>query len=404
MVATKQYTQNRTEDLQALIADNDPLVITALNAAGEQRCWWQNRDDWRRSYTRFTHEANAYCTLLFETTQAPQKLCLVILTRQKPDNHLQGAHFLDPLLGWMCIMPFYRDPVLTSLPGILARYPDSRVVRYRPLKRCTLTARHASRDETVFVKVFADQRGKNIFNDSRLLWNARQQRRLGFDVAEAIDWDAASQAVVLGMVKGESLTRQLFSSQGAGIAKRMGQACGSLPACGLTPALTFNRYTQYLRTQRYASELKQRLPILDRAIDRFLVTVSGYNQSLPKAPLRPIHGAPHAHQWLDSGDRLGLIDFDRFCMGDPELDVATFVAEMDFEDPAQVPIDAINQAFMHQYEQQAGPLNLPLFQLYRAQKRLAKALKAARSVRQGAMDRATRHFHFAAACLQEVKS
>ena len=40
----------------------------------------------------------------------------------------------------------------------------------------------------------------------------------------------------------------------------------------------------------------------------------------------PVHGAPHQHQWLADGQRLGLIDFDRFALGDPELDLAVTLA------------------------------------------------------------------------------
>ena len=47
---------------------------------------------------------------------------------------------------------------------------------------------------------------------------------------------------------------------------------------------------------------------------------------------RPIHGDLAAGQWVFDGSRLGLIDFDDFASGDSELDVATFLAELEFED------------------------------------------------------------------------
>ena len=67
--------------------------------------------------------------------------------------------------------------------------------------------------------------------------------------------------------------------------------------------------------------------------------------------------------------------------GEPELDVATFLAEMDFEDGAQVPVAAINGAFQAGYEAVAGPLNPQLLNAYRAHKRLSKALRNAYAVR-----------------------
>ena len=97
--------------------------------------------------------------------------------------------------------------------------------------------------------------------------------------------------------------------------------------------------------------------------------------------MRCIHGAPHAHQWLDNGDQLGLVDFDGFALGDPELDVATFMAEIDFEDGEKAPIAAINQRFLAGYAAVAGPLDEQLLHAYRAHKRLSKALRNAYAIR-----------------------
>jgi hypothetical protein len=84
------------------------------------------------------------------------------------------------------------------------------------------------------------------------------------------------------------------------------------------------------------------------------------------------------HQWLADGERLGLVDFDRFCLGDPELDAATFVAEIDCEDPATTPREVLGAAFLRGYADMAGPLEPDLLTAYLAHKRLAKAEKAAR--------------------------
>ena len=57
--------------------------------------------------------------------------------------------------------------------------------------------------------------------------------------------------------------------------------------------------------------------------------------SAEPGPPRPIHGAPHPPQWLVDGDALGLIDFDRLALGDPEADVAAFMEAAAAEDDGE---------------------------------------------------------------------
>jgi len=51
------------------------------------------------------------------------------------------------------------------------------------------------------------------------------------------------------------------------------------------------------------------------------------------------------HQWLVDGDgRLGLVDFDRYALGEPELDIATFLVELETESPRAVPMAELTAA------------------------------------------------------------
>ena len=183
----------------------------------------------------------------------------------------------------------------------------------------------------------------------------------------------------------------------------MGQACASLAVSSLVPRATFDADAQCRRTARYATELVQRLPSAESGVNTILDNLRIMHFGNKNNDKSPIHGAPHAHQWLDSGERLGLVDFDRICYGDAELDVATFVAEMDFEDRRVVPVDKINTAFISGYENVYGSLNHKLVTAYRCHKHVAKALKAARSVRMDAPAKALRNLQRAWTCLQEVK-
>jgi aminoglycoside phosphotransferase (APT) family kinase protein len=141
------------------------------------------------------------------------------------------------------------------------------------------------------------------------------------------------------------------------------------------------------------------VPQLSPTVERVLGGLHALHARIGVRRPLPIHGAPHVNQWLLRGDGLGLVDFDRFAVGDPERDAATFMAELDFEDRTAVAVEELNGAFLSGYEGAAGQLDTTLLRAYRAHKRLAKALRTARALRPDGDERAERHLARAAECL-----
>jgi len=186
---------------------------------------------------------------------------------------------------------------------------------------------------------------------------------------------------------------QLFSCGGSRIAECIGNAAASLTQSRLKPTLKFGGAEQLKRTTKYASELSRQMPDLANKLNRILDKLEK-NHRLTDRPPKPLHGAPHPHQWLISEQGLGLVDFDRVCVGDPELDAATFIAEMDFEDAEKIPVDEINGSFLEAYQKTAGSLDSCLLQTYRCHKHLAKALKAVRSIKSNGDCKARRYVEF----------
>jgi thiamine kinase-like enzyme len=116
-------------------------------------------------------------------------------------------------------------------------------------------------------------------------------------------------------------------------------------------------------------------------------------------PLVPVHGAPHGHQWLNDDSRLGLIDFDRFARGEPELDVATFLAELDGDSALSLPVNALEEGLREGYRDGGVELDVARLDLYRTHKRLAKVTRTAWSLRPDGDSRAERHLRRVSAVL-----
>ncbi len=368
-------------------------------------CYWPEWDAsvlWKRCYGRFDPDCEPYMTMLLQQSDCSLHMGLIEVFKVKPQQQPGTVRYYDKQLGWLRGRRFPDDPKLKHLPSVLETGQDIEVLRYRPYKRCTFSLNSKSIVDKVFGKQFADNRGAQIFAESHRLWNAASEGRLSFKVARPIRWDIRTQTLWQHAIAGEPLVKQLFSADGAAIAERIGMAAATMTNSGIQPALHFDGLAQMQRSTKYAQELGKRLPDLSEALSGLLQTLHSLHGRFTASRVKPLHGAPHAHQWLDCGDSLGLVDFDRICMGDPELDAATFIAEMDFEDRKTVPVEELNGIFLDAYQQSAGKLDLRLLQAYRSHKRLAKALKAARSLRVNGAAKARQHIDYARQALKEI--
>lgn len=391
------FKQHR--DLLAALADDDPL-LPILAEAGARKSWWQTERTWKRTFGSFDPEHAACITLLFESDDEPQEICRVEISAAKLEGAgAADATFSHQALGWLRLTRFPHDAQLPTLAGVIKNAPQAKVLRYRPGKRCTMRCPAHNRGAPRFAKVFPDDRGRQLHEESIALWRTAQNGVLQFQVARPGDWDAAARALWQDAVPGAPIIETLKSANGVALAERLGRAAASLTHAPLAPNERLDAHAQLQRTRRYAEDLCRRVPALKEEVDLFLERLAALHAAAPARPLAPIHGSPHPQQWLINGDRLGLVDFDRFSWGDPELDVATFIAEMDFEDQSKYPVAQINHAFIAGYEAVAGELRRDLLAAYRGHKQFSKALKAARSVRADGDIRAAKNLQRALRCI-----
>jgi hypothetical protein len=337
-----------TSSMIETLIDADP--IPAL--LGEDR-------GWTRVYGR-THGA-AQATLVYEPeTGSDGARCVQIGGGGEP---VKG-------LGQVSSAPWWSDAALPALAGLRARHPGLRPIRYRPGKRCTLKL---EADRPLFIKCVADDRGCRINADARLLNQASRQGLLTFNVARPAGWLPGIRVIAQHVITGNPVVPRIWHD--VGLAHRLGEANASIAAASLRLSTRFTYADQMQRTAKYASRLAKRVAGADALLTDIMSTLGGV---APGDADRPIHGAPHAHQWLDGPDGIGLVDFDRLSLGDPELDVATFVAEADFEDApgARLAAETYASAF-----EACWPLNTRLVQAYRAHKHVAKALRTISAIR-----------------------
>lgn len=352
---------------------------------------------WRRVYGRFSPGSSAYALVVLERVDpAPELRTCEVFEREPIDTGHEHVARHDAL-GWVAWSSFPHDRRLPTLAAALTRVGPATVVRYRPGKRCTVRVEHGA--DTFFCKVFPDASGARLHAEAQDLWRAGARGELGFAVAEPVRWDGETRTLWQRSIGGTSIYPRLTGPDGPAFARRLGAAAGTLPGSSVRPNERFDADTQCRRSTSYARELGARIPTLASLATALVTRLAECHRARHARP-RVIHGAPHMNQWLDvGGGRLGLVDFDRLSIGDPELDVSTFLGELDFEDGLAHGVDAIADAFIGGYEETGGPLDEPLLQAYRSHKRLAKALRSARALRVDGALRAERHLRTAFAAL-----
>jgi hypothetical protein len=396
-VSADQSWHERHRDPLAALRAGD-AVQEAVGAAGRGRRRWSADRRWRRTFGRIELDREHYATLALESEDEPQTIVLVEAFERRPVGRPDEAAVVRAgELGWLRIVPFLHDPALATLPAVVATADRVAVVRYRPYRRCTL--RVEARGRTRFAKVFADGRGEPIHAASVAVSAAEGRGELPFAVPRPGSYSPRTRTVWQERVAGEPAVARLYGPRGAELARAIGAAAAAITRSRIAAPATYDAAAQLADSSRKAAELIRLVPALAPTTSEVLRELRALHAGARERSPRPLHGAPHANQWLIRDDRLGLVDFDRLALGDPERDAATFIAELDFEDRTTIPVEDLNEAFLGGYEDVAGALDGSLLRAYRAHKRLAKALRTARALRPDGDRRAARHLARAADCV-----
>lgn len=384
--------------LEALAGSD--VVLSAIEAAGE-RWGWDGRMTWRRLHERFNPDAEPYATCVLASTDPPQRIVQLDAFRDAPPEPVHGACAVEARdAGRLLVTRFPADAGLTTLPRVLMAAAEWTVVRYHPGRRCTV--RVDGNGRTRFAKVYAGGVVARIHADGMELWRAAQRGELGFRVAKPEWFDAALRVVWQEGVAGEPLTSRLSGCAGEELARRLGRAAGSLSQSDISPRRCRDRQGELARSTVRCAELERRVPPLGEPASRLLRKIDAAYASFDESELRPVHGALHTSQWLERSNSLALLDYDSLALGDPELDAATFLADVDVQNRKRVPVDRLNEAFLSGFELTAGVLDRRRLAVYRAQRRLEKALRVARAIRPDGDEKAGRRLRRALEALGEA--
>jgi aminoglycoside phosphotransferase (APT) family kinase protein len=220
-------------------------------------------------------------------------------------------------------LEFPEDPELPALAGL-----PGAVLRYMPLRRCT------ARADGAVVKVKRPHRAAEAWRRVGAVHRALGDGSAGFAVPAPIESDADRATFVQTAVEGDDLARILDADRirHAGALHRAMHA-GDVPGIPAedAPALL--------------DELRADARWVAFALPEHAATVREILTALERRPLEPpappafCHGDLVPSQLLVDGERWAITDFDGARIGDPQRDLATWLASLTSEVPALAAAD-----------------------------------------------------------------
>jgi len=208
----------------------------------------------------------------------------------------------------------------------------TKLIKYVPRDRCTLRHRLRFDDATrmvIYSKTFNHKaNGELIFKTMQALWNAPVCQSGEFLIPEPLFFAREMNAIFARGLKGKNADDHLTELDLDRVAAQIGAELAGIHQCRIDglPAHADDHVMSPL------SEAEAILKNFDAAYRSRVEALTKnlrekYPQLTPLAPT-PIHSAFRLSQFLVVDDKLALIDFDDFLLGNPIADVASFVAHL----------------------------------------------------------------------------
>lgn len=278
------------------------------------------------------------------------------------------------------LAPGYMAARLAGLGGALAEatLTGIHVTRHKPGKRCVIeyTMLDAAGHEfALLAKIRSSHRARTAF---RL---QQDFRRAGFDesapdgigVPEPVgciaDLGLWLQRKIDGPTAGQLLLATDGAAAAAGIAARIAEAASKIHRAGVAPRRVHSIDKELHILGERLGWLGAERPALAPRLGRLLAACARRAAvALPAQPGCGIHRDYYADQIILADQRLYVIDFDLYCLGNPGLDIGNFIGhviELAFRAHGRADaLDHVGAAARERFLQLAGAHLAPAVDLY----------------------------------------
>jgi len=212
-----------------------------------------------------------------------------------------------------------------------------RVTRHKPGRRCVIEYEvEVNRPDapkaivTLIGKIRTRRYGNEGFRQLETIWNAGfdAQSDDGVSVPEPVGVISAFKMWCQRKVPGETAERSLADADGPRLARRIAEAIHKLHCANLPTERSHTMADELEILRKCLAKVAERRADLAARVARVLAACERLGASVPPPAACGIHRDFYPAQVVVDGERLWLIDFDLFCLGDPSLDAGNFLGHV----------------------------------------------------------------------------
>ena len=203
------------------------------------------------------------------------------------------------------------------------------MIRYIPRKRALFYCRPTgSQTKPFYLKFYLPGHDLIATRNLASLKGALDRGKLAFVLPRLIFRCARRRAVAMEEIPGTKLTRLMLDEPGALLA--VGGALASLHCSDLTPVASWDPGAEFTALQSAMRDVQRALPMVSEDLDRLLGRLERGRSTITFEDSTPIHGNLFGDQILVHDGRVGIVDWDDLCRGDPTYDLGRLTAHLIF--------------------------------------------------------------------------
>ncbi len=268
---------------------------------------------------------------LRQTSRAASEVAVVDPYRVDDDDRLpQLASAINPASARLELLPIVRE----AYGEESLELGSIRVVRHKPRRRCLIAYEFLGRNGhgpiTLLGKIHAKSRHEQSLRLQQLLWDGGfdAQSCDGVSVARPVDIVPKWQMWLQEHIPGQNAWEALSGPGGEKVATRIADAARKLHQTNIPTQRVHTIENELQILEEKLPEVSRHMPRVRSRIDAVFSACRDLAGTIPDVAPTGIHRDFYPDQVMVAGDRIYILDYDLYCLGNPSLDIGNFCAHL----------------------------------------------------------------------------